>query len=47
MKANANKKKFTVKQVEESTREYIDELTLAINEDRKAVQSNLPGFPHA
>lgn len=36
IKANANKKKFEVKQVEESAREYLDDLTQAIQEDREA-----------
>jgi len=36
IKANANKKKFEVKQVEESTREYLGDLHKAIQEDREA-----------
>jgi transposase len=34
LKANANKHKFTRKEVEVETREYIDELNKAIDEDR-------------
>jgi transposase len=36
LKANANKKKYTTEQITETTKEYMEELNLAVNADRKA-----------
>jgi IS5 family transposase len=36
LKANANKKKYTTEQITDTTKEYIEELNLAVNADRKA-----------
>lgn len=36
IKANANKGKFTVQQVQQSTRSYLEELDRAVQEDRRA-----------
>ncbi|MBO7749065.1 IS5/IS1182 family transposase, partial [Paenibacillus sp. MWE-103] len=35
VKANANKHKFTKEQVQQNTRDYVDELNAAIEADRK------------
>jgi hypothetical protein len=36
LKANANKKKYTTEQIAETTKEYMEELNVAVNADRKA-----------
>jgi hypothetical protein len=36
LKANANKHKFTKKEIEVETREYFDEMNKAVEEDRLA-----------
>ena len=40
LKANANKKKFELKEVEKSTRDYIKALNEDIDKDRKAHNKN-------